>query len=151
MTVDKLLLILSDEVTSASTGLALDGQYATGGGLPSGNHVPGGDFQFRINVLTGDADRNGTISLNDLQTLATSWQQPTTPANLFADWADLFEEMPDRFIVGVDAKFGRNQRRYPLGRYGEEVERIRRLLGSLKPAAARRIGHDNAARMFGDK
>lgn len=66
---------------------------------------------------------------------------------LYEDWARLFEEMPDRFIVETDAKFGR--RRYSISRYDTEVARMRRLLGSIDPEAARMIGFDNAARMFG--
>ena len=70
---------------------------------------------------------------------------------VYQEWAQLFEEMPDRFVVGVDAKFGRGDHRYPLSRYIREVRRIRRLLGSLDPKAARMIGYGNAARMFGAK
>ena len=68
---------------------------------------------------------------------------------LFEDWAKLMEEMPDRFIAETDAKFGR-ERRYPISRYDTEIARMRAVLGSIDPKAARMIGFDNAARMFGD-
>lgn len=70
---------------------------------------------------------------------------------VYQDWAQLFEEKPDRFVVGIDAKFGRSGRRYPLSRYVGEAMRIRRLLGSLDPKAARMIGYSNAAGMFGEQ
>lgn len=65
------------------------------------------------------------------------------------DWAQLFEAMPERFVVGIDAKFGRTGR-YPLTRYVSEVKRIRRVLASLNPRAARLIAYQNAVRMFGE-
>jgi len=87
VTADKLLFALSDEITSISSGLALDGEYTTQSGLmPTGDGTPGGDFHFRFNVLTGDADGNGVNSLNDLQTLASNWQQPTDASNMFGDF-----------------------------------------------------------------
>ena len=86
VTVDKLLLVLSDDVSSAINGSALDGEYTSGSGLPSGDGSPGGDFEFRINVLAGDTDGNGTNSLRDLQFLATNWRLQTTDANKFADF-----------------------------------------------------------------
>lgn len=70
---------------------------------------------------------------------------------LFADWAQLFEAMPGRFTISTDAKFGRKTRRYSMSRYGEEIRRMRHILGSLKPGVARMIGFDNAARMFGPR
>jgi hypothetical protein len=68
---------------------------------------------------------------------------------LYADWAALFEEMPDRFMVGTDFFFGRG------GDVPKEYERrirhVRRVLGSLDPVAARRIAFENAARVFGQQ
>jgi len=66
---------------------------------------------------------------------------------LFEDWARLMEEMPDRFMVGTDARFGTPQ--YGKGRYRKTIRAIRRLLGSLDPQAARMIGAENARRVFG--
>lgn len=53
---DKFLLALSDAVTSRDSGLPLAGEHTDGGGQSvSGDSVPGGDFQFRFDVLPGDA------------------------------------------------------------------------------------------------
>lgn len=68
---------------------------------------------------------------------------------LYEDWARLFEDMPARFVIGIDAKFGRNIRRYPISRYVREVGHIRDFLGSLDPGAARMIAYENAERMYG--
>jgi len=65
---------------------------------------------------------------------------------LYEDWALLFEEMPDRFMVGTDAKFGR--KRYRTKKYIKEIKRIRKILGSINESAARLIAYDNAKRNF---
>jgi hypothetical protein len=49
-----------------AAGVALDGEWADGArAFPSGDGAPGGDFQFRINVVPGDANRNGNVSPTD--------------------------------------------------------------------------------------
>lgn len=65
---------------------------------------------------------------------------------VYEDWATLFEEMPNRFVIGSDAKFMR--RGFTLDIYEEMINMVRRLLGSLSPAAARAIAYDNAKIMF---
>jgi predicted TIM-barrel fold metal-dependent hydrolase len=65
---------------------------------------------------------------------------------LFEDWAELLEAMPERFMIGTDARFGSDH--YPRGRYEKKIRRLRRLLGSLDEDAARMIAHDNARRYF---
>ena len=61
---DKLLIDLSDSVHSG--GVALDGEWTDETStFPSGDAVPGGDFQFRFNVLPGDTDRSGLTELAD--------------------------------------------------------------------------------------
>ena len=67
--------------------------------------------------------------------------------NIFEDWASLFEEFPDRFLVGSDAKFGREE--FSTRKYGKEIQRLRRLLGVLHKMAADMIAHGNARRIFG--
>src|SRR5262249_17753424 len=63
---DKLLLVLDDTTVTDGAGLALDGEWANGDSqFPSGNSVPGGDFQFRLNVLPGDINRNGGVNFTD--------------------------------------------------------------------------------------
>ncbi len=70
-----------------------------------------------------------------------------TKGELYEDWARLFEEMPERFMVGTDAKFGRKT--FNTFKYGKKIKQIRRALGSLAPDAARLIAHENARRMLG--
>ena len=62
---DKLLLDLDGDSNAGvrtPLGAALDGEWS---GLnevyPSGDGAAGGDFRFRINVLPGDTNRNGTV------------------------------------------------------------------------------------------
>jgi hypothetical protein len=66
---------------------------------------------------------------------------------LYADWAALLEEMPERFMIGTDFLFGWTPQ--PTESYARVMERNRQLLGSLTPEAARRIAFENAARVFG--
>ncbi|MFC2001065.1 amidohydrolase family protein [Chloroflexota bacterium] len=73
---------------------------------------------------------------------------------LYEDWAQLFEEMPDRFMVGTDEKFGRARERgaepqiSDLARYEEGINTIRKILGSLNPDAAELIAYKNAERVL---
>ena len=44
----------------------LDGEWSSGSSdFPSGDGLPGGDFLFSINVLPGDADRDGVVLADD--------------------------------------------------------------------------------------
>jgi len=43
---------------------------------PSGDGTAGGDFQFRFNVLPGDADQSGTVNFSDLNTVLTTITDP---------------------------------------------------------------------------
>jgi hypothetical protein len=63
---------------------------------------------------------------------------------LYEDWATLFEDMPERFMVGTDEKFGREREE----KYEKKIGLMRKILGSLDPAAAGLIGHENAERIF---
>jgi hypothetical protein len=66
---------------------------------------------------------------------------------LFEDWARLMEEMPRRFMIGTDSRFGTEQ--YTGKRYGRGIRRLQRILGTLAPEAADLIAHGNARRLFG--
>lgn len=60
------------------------------------------------------------------------------------DWYELFVRFPDRFIVGVDT--------YSLARwqnFDTAVATLRHWLAQLPDEVARRLAHDNAARLFG--
>jgi hypothetical protein len=90
---DKLLLDLNGTATAAPgagasagagalvtdlAGNALDGEWANGAAaedFPSGNGTAGGDFEFRINVLPGDASGDGATNVTDLGVLATNFNQ----------------------------------------------------------------------------
>ena len=73
---------------------------------------------------------------------------------LYRDWADLFEEMPDRFMVGTDEKFGRmskgdlGPRGRKVSKYPKHIKRMRDILGSLDPKVAEFIAYKNAYRIF---
>ena len=77
---DKLLVDLDGSTANAVVDMAgnrLDGDWmnptwsppsAPSGGdaWPSGDGTAGGDFQFRINVLPGDVNQDGTVNVQDL-------------------------------------------------------------------------------------
>ena len=65
---------------------------------------------------------------------------------IYEDWAQLFEEMPERFIIGTDAKFERKD--FKAADYLKKIKDIRYLLGSIDPDAARLIAYENAFGMF---
>ena len=69
-----------------------------------------------------------------------------TEGEVYQDWARLFEEMPNRFIVGTDTKFMRGD--FILSEYKKEVDQIRNMLGSLSPEAAKLIAYENAKKIF---
>ncbi len=66
---DKLLLDLDGNGLDPVANLAnevLDGNWTNAeSSYPSGDATAGGDFEFLLNVLTGDADGNGTVNAAD--------------------------------------------------------------------------------------
>ncbi len=64
---------------------------------------------------------------------------------LYDDWAALLEEMPERFMIGDDFMFGWNEPEA----YEHHFHRLRGILGSLPPAAAKKIAFENAVKVFG--
>ncbi|MET0106089.1 MAG: amidohydrolase family protein [Sedimenticola sp.] len=66
---------------------------------------------------------------------------------LYEDWAQLFEAMPGRFMIGTDARFG--TRRFSGKRYRKLIGAIRGMLGGIEPSAAEMIAYRNAERVFG--
>ena len=89
---DKLLVDLDGSTANAvvdTAGNRLDGDWVnptwsppsapTGGDAwPSGDGTAGGDFQFRINVLPGDVNQDGTVSVADLAILAANYRKSLT-------------------------------------------------------------------------
>lgn len=63
----------------------------------------------------------------------------------YEDWAQLFERMPDRFMIGTDAKFKDNN---GFAEYDQLMTATRLALGSLSESAARMIAFENAAWLF---
>ena len=69
-----------------------------------------------------------------------------TAGELYEDWARLFEEMPDRFMLGTDFHFGRKG--VQPAKYEKRIKQARRMLGTLSPEAARLIAFENAQKIF---
>ena len=64
---------------------------------------------------------------------------------LFQEMKEIYEEFPDRFMLGMDVAHapGNNLRNY-----SRRVNRFRELLGQLKPETATKIAETNAIRIF---
>lgn len=74
MEAGRYLLSLSDHVIATDSRLPLDGEYADASGQTmSGDSVPGGDFQFRFDVLPGDAANSGNVVAGDVSVLASAF------------------------------------------------------------------------------
>jgi hypothetical protein len=66
---------------------------------------------------------------------------------LYADWAELLAEMPNRFMVGSDFLFGWDP--HPTDNYTRHMNVTRRILGGLPGDVARKTASENAERVFG--
>jgi len=66
--------------------------------------------------------------------------------HVYEDWAQLFEEMPERFTIGADFHFGRKG--VKLKKYKKRIKGFRRMLSALNPQAAQLIAFENAHRKF---
>jgi len=64
---------------------------------------------------------------------------------LFPDMKALYEEFPDRFMVGSDVAHAQGN---TLKNYSSRMRRFRRLLGQLGPVTARKFAETNAVRIF---
>lgn len=83
-----------------------------------------------------------------------SWWRNLEPivnpkGELYEDWAQLFEAMAERFMVGTDAKFGRPG--FQITRYRNRIQQMRAILGTLNTKAAGLIAYGNARKIFGAK
>lgn len=63
---------------------------------------------------------------------------------MYEDWAQLFEEMPDRFMVGA----GKSPKTTGIAKHKRQIKKIRRILGTIEPRIARMIAYDNAVERF---
>ena len=64
---------------------------------------------------------------------------------LFPDMKALYEEFPDRFMLGMDVAHAPANN---LRNYSRRANRFRALLGQLKPETARKFAETNAVRIF---
>ncbi len=69
-----------------------------------------------------------------------------TEGHVYEDWAQLFEEMPERFMIGADFHFGRKG--VNLKKYKKRIKGFRQMLSTLNPQAAQFIAFENAQRVF---
>lgn len=69
-----------------------------------------------------------------------------TEGELYEDWAVLFEEMPERFMIGTDSHFGRKS--FQISKYKKKIKQMRLILGTINPEAARLIAYENARKIF---
>lgn len=64
---------------------------------------------------------------------------------LFPDMKALYEEFPERFMLGMDVAHARGNN---MKNYSRRVGRFRELLGQLPPETARKLAETNALRIF---
>jgi hypothetical protein len=83
---DALILALSTGVKNA-LGVSLDGEWLDAVSTQSGNGNPGGQFNFRINSLPGDADSNGLVQIADI--VATRSKLASIPSTIAAARLDI--------------------------------------------------------------
>jgi hypothetical protein len=76
--VDRYLISLNDTATDTA-GSALDGEWADGvDAFPSGNGTAGGEFNFTVNILPGDANRSGSVLGGDVTQIQVRQFESTT-------------------------------------------------------------------------
>ncbi len=77
---------------------------------------------------------------------------PLSPNGIKPPWLQLFRDFPDRFVIGGDLFFTTSRSRGPAAEFGQGAETIRnqtaRFLSSLPPDLARKIGTENALRLY---
>ena len=67
-------------------GQALDGEWTNGASAwPSGDGIPGGDFQFSFNVLPGDVNQDGIVNAQDLALLSSGWMKSGVTGDINGD------------------------------------------------------------------
>lgn len=66
--------------------------------------------------------------------------------NLYPEMARLFDDFPDRFMIGTDAAHTP-----ALNNYLSRIARFRKLLSQLKPETARKLAYENAEQLFGSR
>ncbi len=90
LTNDKYLLAIPSAAVANTLGTPLDGEFTNaagstpGGTFPSGDGNPGGDFDFRFNVLPGDTSRDGVVTGADGTAVQNRLQLTTASGNYSA-------------------------------------------------------------------
>ncbi len=79
LAVDKYLVGVSSVTVTDSAGNRLDGDWQNYVSSVSGDGTPGGDFLYRLNVLPGDYNQDGVVSIFDLGLVGGALF--STPAN----------------------------------------------------------------------
>ena len=90
---DRIVLDLDGDVPNGvkdKQGVLLDGDWTNPGGpdqgngdrYPSGDGEPGGDFEFRLNVLAGDTERDGIVLARDYAEVKKRFFSSTKEDNL---------------------------------------------------------------------
>jgi hypothetical protein len=76
---------------------------------------------------------------------STPWTFPIENGlgRLLPEMKELFEQFPDRFMVGMDCYFAEAYQFFP-----ERVSRFRQLLSGLSPPTARKLAYENAERVL---
>ncbi|HEV3416877.1 MAG TPA: dockerin type I domain-containing protein [Pirellulales bacterium] len=106
LTVDKYLLDIPSAAVANTLGTSLDGEWTTGtSSFPSGDGSPGGDFNFRFNLLPGDTDQNGVVTGVDGNGVRSRLLQDTTTAS----YTPMFDLNGDGTITGQDGGIVRAQ------------------------------------------
>jgi len=85
---DKLLAAVAAAAVTDHAGNELDGEWTTGDTGNSGDGTPGGDFEFRFNVLPGDANRNGVANALD-SNIVRSIQGAVPGIEAYSPFADV--------------------------------------------------------------
>ena len=83
--IDSLVLSILDGTVSDAASNALDGDWTSGQAAPSGNGVPGGQFDFFFNALPGDENGSGVVNASDARNVFASNTEATVAANARRD------------------------------------------------------------------
>jgi CSLREA domain-containing protein len=113
ITNDKVRLFLDDALLPT-----LDGDWVAGQAYPSGNGAAGGDFDFRLNVLRGDANQDGAVNALDLGQLKAKLNRTATNPGAGATGYTVFADLnADGQINALDLGIGkaRLNSKLPLG------------------------------------
>lgn len=107
---DKLLLDLdggADGVIDAAGGVRLDGEWGgTSDVFPSGDGLPGGNFQFRVNVLAGDANRDGRVNGIDWFDLRRRLRRTTASPGAGATGYAVYADVSGDGLIGTEDLLG---------------------------------------------